>query len=236
MHVRGSKSVHVGKGGSPQATKAACLALTWCKTRRLLEHAAERVVLRAGVENECDNKTVKTQHFGENEDQDHTDEKTRLLSGTTHTGVTYDADGETSGETSETDRETSTELNETGVERHGRLNPTRDEHTDHETVDGNDTGHNDGNDTFDQEVRSKNTHGRDTYTGLGSTIRGTETSEDDGSRASHSAKEGSVDGAELRVDVGRIHLVLFSVSGKLDERMCRWMQRTNGADCRSKCI
>lgn len=136
----------------------------------LLEVASKRVVLRSSVEDKCNNETVKTQDFGENENQDHTDEETGLLSGTTHTGVTNNADGETSGETSETDRETGTELDETGVERHGSLDVTRDEHTDDETVNGNDTGHDNGNDTLDQEVRSKDTHGRDTDTGLGSTV------------------------------------------------------------------
>lgn len=150
----------------------------------VLEHASKRVVLRAGVEDKRNDKTVKTQHFGENENEDHADEETRLLGGTTHTGVTDNADGETSGETGETDRETGTELDETGVERHGRLDVTRDEHTDYETVNGNDTGHNDGNDTLDQEIGSEDTHGRDTDTRLGGTVRGAEAGEDDGSSAS----------------------------------------------------
>lgn len=149
----------------------------WCWVRfDLLEHArAEGIVLRTGVEDKSDDETVKTQNFGENEDQNHTNEETGLLGGTTDTSVTDNADGETSGETGETDRETGAELNETGVERHGALDVTRDEHTDDETVNGNDTSHDNGNDTLDQKVRSEDTHGRDTDTGLGSTVRGTET-------------------------------------------------------------
>lgn len=48
-----------------------------------------------GVHEKCDDKTVKTQDFGENEDQDHADEESRLLSGSTDTGVTDDSDGKT---------------------------------------------------------------------------------------------------------------------------------------------
>lgn len=36
-----------------------------------------------------------TQHFSENENQDHADEQTRLLGCAADTGVTDDADGET---------------------------------------------------------------------------------------------------------------------------------------------
>ena len=51
----------------------------------------------------------------------HTDEKTALLGSTADTGVTDDADGETSSETGETDRETGTELDEAGVQWHWGL-------------------------------------------------------------------------------------------------------------------
>lgn len=37
---------------------------------------------------------------------------------------------------------------------------------------GNDTSHNDGNDTLDEQVRSEDTHRRDTDTRLGGTVRG----------------------------------------------------------------
>lgn len=142
--------------------------------------------MRTSVEDKCNNETIETQHFGENQDQDHTNEESGLLSGTAHTGVTDDADGETSGKTSETDRKTSAELDETSVERHGCLDVARDEHADHKTVNGNDTSHDDGNNTLDQKIRSKNTHGRDTDTGLGSTVRGTETYSERGMTASTS--------------------------------------------------
>ena len=44
--------------------------------------------------------------------------------------------------------------------------------------------------TLDDEVRSEDTHGRDTDTGLGSTIRGAEAGEDDGRCATHGTEEG----------------------------------------------
>ena len=135
-----------------------------------LEHASERVVLRSSVENQRNNETVETQNLGENEDKDHADEETRLLGGTTDTGVTDNTDSKPSGQTGQTDRETSTELDEACVERHGSLDVTRDEYTDDETVNGNDTSHDDRNDTLDQEVRTENTHRRDTDTRLGSTV------------------------------------------------------------------
>ena len=52
----------------------------------------------------------------------HSDEKTRLLRGTTNTSITDDADSEASSKTSETDRQTCTELNETLVQGHLQLN------------------------------------------------------------------------------------------------------------------
>uniref|UniRef100_A0A182J1I9 Uncharacterized protein n=1 Tax=Anopheles atroparvus TaxID=41427 RepID=A0A182J1I9_ANOAO len=59
-----------------------------------------------------DDQTVQTQHFGENEDQNHTDEQSGLLGGTTDTGVTDNTDGETSCQAGETDGKTSTEMDE----------------------------------------------------------------------------------------------------------------------------
>lgn len=89
-----------------------------------------------------------TKDFGENEDKNHSDEESGLLSSTTDTSVTNNTDGETSSETSKTDGETSTELDETSVERLllGKL--VGDQDGNDETVNGNDTSHNDGNDVL----------------------------------------------------------------------------------------
>lgn len=42
-----------------------------------------------GVEEDGNDETVETQYFGEDEDQDHTDEETGLLGCTSYTSVTY---------------------------------------------------------------------------------------------------------------------------------------------------
>jgi len=87
-----------------------------------------------------------TQNFCENEDQNHANEQPRLLCSSSDASVTNDTDGEASSETSKTDRETSAELDEAGEERGLLLKVVRDQHGHDQTVDGNDTSHNDGND------------------------------------------------------------------------------------------
>ena len=88
-----------------------------------------------------------TQNFGENENQDHADEKSWLLSSSSDTSVTHDTNREASSQTRETDSETGTELNEACEE--GvilLLQPVGDEDRDDKAVDTNDTSHNDRND------------------------------------------------------------------------------------------
>jgi hypothetical protein len=46
--------------------------------------------------------------------------------------------------------------------------------------------------TLDDQVRAEDTHGRDTNTGLGGSVGGTEAREDDGGRAAHRAKKGLI--------------------------------------------
>jgi hypothetical protein len=43
--------------------------------------------------------------------------------------------------------------------------------------------------TLDNQVRSENTHGANSNTGLGGSVRGTKASEDNGRRAAHGTKE-----------------------------------------------
>ncbi len=91
--------------------------------------------------------TLLTQNFGENENQDHADEKSWLLSSSSDTSVTHDTNGKSGSQTSETDSETGTELNEACEE--GiilLLQAVGNEDRDDETVDTNDTSHNDRND------------------------------------------------------------------------------------------
>lgn len=44
--------------------------------------------------------------------------------------------------------------------------------------------------TLDDKVRAENTHGGNTNTRLGGTVRGTQAGEDNGTGATHGAKEG----------------------------------------------
>lgn len=93
-------------------------------------------------------KKKRTQDFGENENQDHADEEAGLLGSTTDTGITNDADGETSGETGETDSETGTELDETSVQGESLLEAIGDKDRDDETVDTNNTSHDNGDNVY----------------------------------------------------------------------------------------
>jgi hypothetical protein len=67
-----------------------------------------------------------TQDFGENQNQNHADEQTGLLSSASDTGVTNNTNSETSGKTSKTDRQTSTELDEASVKGQVLLQTIRD--------------------------------------------------------------------------------------------------------------
>jgi len=133
-----------------------------------------------GVHEQGNNETVKTQDFGENENQNHSDEQPGLLGGSSHTGVTNNTNGETSSHTRKTNRETGTELDEAGEEGGLLLQTVGDQDGDDETVDTDNTSHDDGDNVLDDQVRAEDTHGADTDTSLGSTVGGTEAGEDDG--------------------------------------------------------
>lgn len=51
-------------------------------------------VLALRIHEKRNNQSVKTQDFGENEDENHSDEQTGLLGGSTNTGVSDDSDSE----------------------------------------------------------------------------------------------------------------------------------------------
>lgn len=104
----------------------------------------------------------------------HPNEEPGLLCSTSYTCVADDTNSKTSGESRETNRETSTELDEASIKGHGGLEVTRDKNRDDETVNGNDTGHDDGYDTLDEEIRAEDTHGGNTDTGLCGTVGGSE--------------------------------------------------------------
>jgi hypothetical protein len=97
-----------------------------------------------GVHEKGNNESIKTQNFGENENQNHSDEEPWLLCGSADTSITDDSDGETSSHTGKTDGETSTELDEVGEKRGVLLQSVGDQDGHDKTVDTNDTSHDNG--------------------------------------------------------------------------------------------
>lgn len=69
--------------------------------------------LNSNVQKDAYDKTVKTQYFCKNEDQNHTDEQSRLLSCPPYSRISYDPNCEASSQTAETDSQTCTKLHET---------------------------------------------------------------------------------------------------------------------------
>jgi hypothetical protein len=106
--------------------------------------AAVVLVTSLGVHEQGNNETVETQDFGENENQNHSDEQPGLLGSSSHTGITNNSDGETSSHTRKTDSETGTELDEVGEERRVLLQAVGDQDGHDETVDTDNTSHDDG--------------------------------------------------------------------------------------------
>jgi len=143
-------------------------------------HLAGDVLAGSRVHEHSDDKTVQTQDFSENENQDHANEESGLLSSTTDTSITNDTDGEASSKTSQTDGQTGAKLYEAREKWCLLLEVVGDQHRDDEAVDTNDTSHNDWNDVLDNQIRSKNTHGCNADTGLCGTICCTEAGEDNG--------------------------------------------------------
>lgn len=162
-------------------------------------HLAVDISLSLGIHQQGNDQAVKAQDFGENEDKDHSDEKTRLLSCAADSSITHNSDGEAGSKTRQANREAGTELDEAGEKGLLLRKVVGDQHRNHEAVDTNDTGHNNrdnvclrlsgprntrvgwkGEHTLDDKIRSKNTHGRDTDTRLCSSVCRTKAGEDNG--------------------------------------------------------
>lgn len=80
------------------------------------------------------------------------------MGGTADTSISDDANGETSSKTSETDGKTSTELDETGVEGDVLLKTIGNKDGNDETVDTNNTSHNNGDNVCDRVSRCNTRH------------------------------------------------------------------------------
>lgn len=120
-----------------------------------------------GVHEQGHDQPIKTQDFSENEDEDHADEETGLLSCAADTGVADNANSETvvldqrcsspstldegrvesyylpRSKTGQTDTKTRAQLDETCEEGEFLLQVVRDQDRDHQAVDTDDTSHND---------------------------------------------------------------------------------------------
>lgn len=133
----------------------------WLLSWFVVRHLAAGTLGTLGVHEKGDNETVKTwnlgqraleykhcgrrtQDFSENKNQNHSDEQPGLLGSSSYTSVTDDTNGKTSSHTRQTDGETGTELDEAGEERSLLLQAVGDQDRDDETVDTNNTGHDDG--------------------------------------------------------------------------------------------
>lgn len=90
----------------------------------------------------------RTQDFGENENENHSDEQPGLLGSSSYTSVTDNTNGESSSHTRQTDGETGAELDEAGEKGSFLLQTVGDQDRDDETVDTNDTSHDDGDNVY----------------------------------------------------------------------------------------
>ena len=164
----------------------------------LWAHLTSDILSGSGVQQQSNNQTVQTQDFSENQDQKHTHEQSWLLGVTSDTSVTDDTNGKTSSQTGQTDGQTSTQLDETSVQGLDLLQGVSDQDGHNQTVNGNDTGQNNWHNTLKQQVWSQHKGGTHTNTGLGGTVRGTETGEDDGGGTTDGTEERSVDWTQIR--------------------------------------
>jgi len=156
----------------------------------------KRNKLSLGLNDQSNDQTVETKSLRENEDQNHTDEKLGLLSSGTDTSVTNNTNSNTSSKTRETDTETSTQVSESGeasVIR--RVDGRTDDDSNNQTVDTNDTSHNNGNHRLHHQIRVHHTHGGNSDTTLGGTVGSAHTGEDQSGGDSHESKEGSGGGS-----------------------------------------
>lgn len=190
-----TKGLCKGRGPGPSEARLCLSCPVLCQQARLADTAH---ILRLRVHDESDDEAVQTENFGEDEDEDHADEESGLLGGTPHTGVADDTNGESGSKTSETDSKTGTELDEALSERHVDRQVASDEDRDDKTVDGNDTSHDDRDNTLHHLVWPEHRHGGDTDTGFCGPVTCSYASKDDCAGAAHGAEEGGVDGAEVR--------------------------------------
>merc|ERR1712107_812156 len=101
--------------------------------------------LSLGLDDQSNDQTVQTESLRENENQNHTDEKLGLLSSGTDTSVTNNTNSNTSSKTTETSTQVS-ESSEASVTI--GVDGRTDDDSNNESVNTNDTSHNNGNHRF----------------------------------------------------------------------------------------
>lgn len=100
----------------------------------------------SGVDEDGDNKSVKTNSLGENEDKDHSDEDTITLGESSDTSVTSNTNGESGSKGGESATETSSEdLVATTGGGVGILSLGEEEDGNNKTINTEDTSHNNWN-------------------------------------------------------------------------------------------
>ena len=112
-----------------------------------------------------------------------------------HSDVSDDTDGVTTGETSEPNGETAGQVHEPVEEGVvlGWVDVTGDQHSDDQTVNGKDTGHDDWDKGLHNELWLEGTDTGDTDTRLGCTDGGTDTRQDHGCGTAGKAEEWGVE-------------------------------------------
>jgi hypothetical protein len=71
-----------------------------------------------------------------------------------------------------------------------RLTSGLENDANNKAVNTQDTGHNNGNERLEDQLRLEDTDGGNTNTGLGGTVSGSQVAEDEGSSDAHEPKEG----------------------------------------------
>ena len=137
---------------------------------------------------DSNNESIKSNSFSENEDKDHTNIDSISLGISSNTSVTGNTNGESGGEGGKTTAESSGEefVSVLGVST-GALGDHEDGNDD--TIDTQDTCHDDWDDSLEDLVGVNDTEGGDTNTGFGSTVGGSEVGENKGGGDTHVGEE-----------------------------------------------
>ena len=74
--------------------------------------------LTFGGHDEGDNEAVESEHLGEDKDEDHANEQSRLLRCSTYSSISDNSDGKSSSKTGEADRQACSEVHKRAVQQY----------------------------------------------------------------------------------------------------------------------